>query len=190
MQPPVFSFPAGPGKVLTFSSVTGLVSFSALDPFIGPDGDPGFHTGHTGTDIDPGGGISGIKADPGPLIFLAGVFLPDAPPAPPAPPKLDFTGNLGFTDLSPQIGQVFFVGDGLTGTGSGTVQRFYVPASATRLFLGFADAGGFHGFPGFYEDNRGSFTAIAFDLDNWFAGLELFRGGFEGPFEDANHLGV
>ena len=34
---------------------------------------------------------------------------------------------------------MFFIGDGLTGTGSGAVQQFVVPAGATRLFLASSD---------------------------------------------------
>jgi hypothetical protein len=65
------------------------------------------------------------------------------------------------------LSQVFFVGDGLTGTdavnvGSGSTQTFQVPTGATRLFLGFADA--FNNFdsigtgPGAYGDNTGSLS--------------------------------
>jgi uncharacterized protein (TIGR03382 family) len=67
---------------------------------------------------------------------------------------------------------VFFIGDGLTGTGSGAVQDFIVPASASMLFLGYADAFDFGGSaagpglpPGFYSDNvgglEGTFTISA-----------------------------
>ena len=71
-------------------------------------------------------------------------------------------------NFAPLIGQVFFIGDGLTGTdaanvGSGSTQTFQVPTTATRLFLGFADAfnnfstsGG--GSPGAYGDNFGSLS--------------------------------
>lgn len=44
--------------------------------------------------------------------------------------------------LSPQIQQVFFIGDGLT---SGDVtQQFLIPDSATRLFLGTMDGFGWY----------------------------------------------
>jgi hypothetical protein len=52
---------------------------------------------------------------------------------------------------------VFFIGDGLTGTGKGNVQKFAVPRGATRLFLGIADGGSFGGPPGCYGDNLGTF---------------------------------
>jgi hypothetical protein len=56
----------------------------------------------------------------------------------------------GDVKVSPGVQQVFFIGDGLTGTGSGTTQQFVVPPGATRLFLGTMDA---------YEwnNNAGSF---------------------------------
>ena len=62
-----------------------------------------------------------------------------------------------FTDLSPEIGQVFFIGDGRTS--GGTLQNFHAPTGATRLYLGYADALNF-GFPsstpGSYWDNSGA----------------------------------
>ncbi|HEY3242752.1 MAG TPA: hypothetical protein VGM03_05305 [Phycisphaerae bacterium] len=41
--------------------------------------------------------------------------------------------------VMPGLRQPFFIGDGLTGTGSGAVQQFLVPDGATRLFLGTID---------------------------------------------------
>jgi hypothetical protein len=38
--------------------------------------------------------------------------------------------------------KVPFIGDGLTGTGSGAVQQFTVPAGATRVALGSSDTAG------------------------------------------------
>jgi hypothetical protein len=90
----------------------------------------------------------------GPLqVFLgglAGVFLGPTNPAV-APGQLVGTT---FTSLAPALGQMFFIGDGLTGNGTGTgaLQTFLVPDGATRLFLGVIDDGG-------YFDNHGSITA-------------------------------
>jgi hypothetical protein len=70
----------------------------------------------------------------------------------PAPAPLDVLCNwTQFSSLAPQVKQVFFIGDGLTGTGSGAVQNFIVPTGATRLFLGPMD-----GFE--WKGNTGSFT--------------------------------
>jgi hypothetical protein len=38
------------------------------------------------------------------------------------------------------LDQAFFIGDGLTGTGSGTPQVWSVPTGATHLYLGFIDS--------------------------------------------------
>jgi hypothetical protein len=50
--------------------------------------------------------------------------------------------------------QIFFIGDGRTHDGE--AQRFKVPRGATRLYLGFADAWGWRGAPGYFDDNSGS----------------------------------
>jgi hypothetical protein len=82
---------------------------------------------------------------------LSGVFLAAGLPAW-RPPVLDFRNVENFTTLSPLLGQVFWIGDGLTGTGSGAFQTFNVPGAATRVFLGSFDlqAG----------DNTGQMTAV------------------------------
>jgi hypothetical protein len=93
--------------------------------------------------------------------YLAGVFLNGNEGSNPTPPTLDFSsGGLGesFTSLSPQIDQVFFIGDGLTGTGSGSVQTFFAPTGATTLVLGIVDGFNYSGAPGAYFDNGGLFS--------------------------------
>jgi hypothetical protein len=91
-------------------------------------------------------------------MFLAGVFLGDREPGDPSPERLDFrAAALGqsFAALRPRIGQVFFIGDGRDA--GGAIQLFRPPESATRLFLGIADAFGFNGQPGAYGDNSGRY---------------------------------
>ena len=162
--PPSFSLPPG-SDVLTFSSVTGSVSCcSGGSTFNGPDGN-GFAGGST--NLNPVSGISGIVHNAA-TMFLVGVFPNGSNPTDPAPASLNFgSGGLGtgFAGLSPLLNQQFFIGDGLTGTGSGAVQEFNVPAGATTLFLGFADGFNFTGDPGFYDDNVGSLTAT-FDVSD------------------------
>jgi len=63
--------------------------------------------------------------------------------------RLDFTDGEDFSELAPEIGQTFFIGDGV-----GRIYR--VTADATRLFLGFADAFNYVGAPGWYANNGGS----------------------------------
>lgn len=118
----------------------------------GPDGN-----GLSGSNTNSLGGISAFKGPQGPLV---GVFLNNSIPLNGAPAALDFTpGGIGsaFASLAPSLGQVFFIGDGLTGTGSGAIQKFLAPTGATRLFLGIADGFGFAGGPGAYDDNDGKF---------------------------------
>jgi hypothetical protein len=144
-----------PSNFLTTSSPPGLISPLEGSPTT-------FYV-----DMDPFGGISGMtlfESTPADrrVMFLAGVFLPDAPPAAPAPPSLDFSSTAigrSFTTLSPLLQQTFYIGDGLTGEGSGSTQSFLVPDGATRLFLGIVDGSYFVGGPDYYDNNAGTFSA-------------------------------
>jgi len=152
------NFAADPNQILTFSSVTGTVGCNF---FItnGPDGTcfPGVNTTVTSY-----GGLSGIDVFQA-NMFLVGVFLDSTAPSGSGPPVLMYNygtaGSLNTTNssFSPELDQVFFIGDGLTGTGAGQEQIFHVPADATSLYLGFADS--FDSVPSFYADNVGSLTA-------------------------------
>lgn len=149
----VLGIPLGPlGTVLTFS-VSGSVSNEGMSPTDPPDGGVFFTSPFTGLPgTSPGNGIAGMNA---PVNALVGVFLDDrAPNASPDPPGLDFSdGSLGtaFGQLCPGLKQPFFIGDGLTGHGTGARQQFVVPAGATRLFLGTVD-----GFD--WNTNTGAFS--------------------------------
>ena len=58
------------------------------------------------------------------------------------------------------IGQLFFIGDSLTGTGAGNIQAFEVPPTATHLYLGYVDSCTLtNGTPGCYSDNGGTLVA-------------------------------
>ena len=87
-----------------------------------------------------------------------GVFLGPSGQPVSAPPTIDFTPTTGigvnFTTLSPQIGQLFIIGDGTTS--SAQTRTYYVPTGATELYLGFADSSNFQGPCGQYADNSGS----------------------------------
>jgi hypothetical protein len=104
------------------------------------------------TDVTSYEGISGI-VHRGNGMFLTGVFLTDDPPSELAPQRLDFTDREQFEVLAPEIAQTFFVGDG-------EGRRYCVPAGATRLFLGFADAFLYQGPPGWYDNNDGELDVI------------------------------
>lgn len=104
--------------------------------------------------------ISGIQYT-GMEMFLIAVFLGPGLPGSQVASIGDYGAGLSPNQLtySPLLGQTFFVGDGLTGTGTGSVQQFIVPTGATRLFLGFADAMFFNGQAAAYGDNTGSLLA-------------------------------
>ena len=141
------------GAEIRFPSVTGLVNEGSgpvyENSWNGPDGTVG------ASDYNSVGGIAGLEMPV--RMPLVGVFLDDSEPTDPAPPQLNFLGAGGtdFATLSPGLRQVFFIGNGRTGQDS--LQTFIAPPSATRLFLGIADADSHHGDPGFYGDNQGAF---------------------------------
>jgi len=128
-----------PGTAITFTNVTGSVNNDAGVPTSPPDGDPSIlvtTAAFEGGNQSPNN-IAGFINTP--VSALAGVFLgPSLPTANPAPSSIDF-GPAGvgtnFLSLDPMLQQAFFIGDGLTGNGTGEVQTFVVPAGATRLFL-------------------------------------------------------
>jgi hypothetical protein len=155
--PPLFNFAAAAGKVLTFSNISGIVNFSALSA-TSTNGIGDGRAYSSGTNISSYGGISGIRNNNA-IAFLVGVFLNDSAPTGSGPLALDFTNNTSFGELSPLLNQTFFIGDGLTGSGLGNIQRFLVPEQATRLFLGFADGSAVQGLPAHYSDNTGSLVA-------------------------------
>ena len=101
----------------------------------------------------------GISTYSGPIDALIGVFIGSGTPGGTAPAGLNFStvASQSQATLSPQLNQVFFIGDGLTGTGSGSVQQFVIPAGATRLYLGSSDGAGAN------YNNSGSFTVAVSD---------------------------
>jgi len=85
---------------------------------------------------------------------LLGVFLgPNPPNLSPTPAPLNFVNpsQQDYTNLTPALKQIFFIGNGLTS--GGTIQKVVVPDGATRLFLGTLDGYGWH-------NNPGSFTVV------------------------------
>lgn len=162
--PAVYIFPAAPGQALTFSSVTGSWTCNYGVAEYGPDGTTTGSCFSVPNTFSPPGPFSGYDTThfTGALV---GMFLEDSLPAS-APPTLRFyvgdssQGGIrtNFTTLGPQVGQVFFIGDGKTGTGTGAIQVFSIPATATHLYLGFIDSCN-NATPGCYYDNEGSMTA-------------------------------
>lgn len=156
-MPPVWELPAG-STIVTVPCIIGEVTPFTGQPLMnGPEGDRQGAGGES-TGVSSYEGISGITNRNGGM-FLVGVFLTDEVPSDPAPDRLDFTDNEDFAELAPEIAQTFMVGDGQGRT-------FRIPAGATRLFLGFADAFLYRGEPGWYGNNSGAFeVTVAIHTD-------------------------
>lgn len=127
------------GGILTFSGATGGVSNTpSCEGTNCSSIDGNVYNGSLFYDHVSGAenGLSGIRA---PINSLVGVFLTDsAPNLLPPPSSLNFQAiGLDFTVLSPQLQQVFFIGDGMTS--ADIAQKFFIPDAATRLFLGTMD---------------------------------------------------
>jgi len=130
------------GDSLTFTGFSGLVQHSGGPPWTssapGGDGPDGSNfTSHTN-------GVQDGFSNPNiPFDAMVGVFIDGTSPnTSMTPASVDFsvTGGTSFSSLSPGLQQIFFIGDGLTGTGSGAVQSFIAPAGATTLWLGTWDS--------------------------------------------------
>jgi hypothetical protein len=130
------------GSTLYFATVS-TCGFS-YTPGCGPDSADGDNNGSTGSENS----LSAISA---PYNSLLGVFLNDFVASDPVPDTLDFNGADSFLTLAPALNQVFFIGDGLTGHGTGTQQAFTAPSGATRLFLGSMDGYGWQNNGGYQE---------------------------------------
>lgn len=146
-----------PGTSYLRLSATGSVSVNSGGNINDADG-VGSASAETNTGYMSLSGIAAPTAG-----YIAGVFLAPGGPSGAAPSSLNFlSSGLGtsFTSLSPLIDQVFFVGDGMTGDGTGTAQMFYVPTGATELYLGLADACGYNGGPSCLSDNSGQFQVM------------------------------
>ena len=139
--------PAGSDRVVTFSSASGTVDYGGCCAPNPPDGIP-----LTLITTPIWDGLAGPQIPQG--RHVSGVFLTDMEPADPAPCSLLYSA-VDFEEISPDIHQIFFVGDGLSGQGTGLTQWFFVPDGATRLFLGFLDCFPPCSVPGGYDDNSG-----------------------------------
>jgi hypothetical protein len=131
------------GAAYTFS-VSGSANHGSTLPFFSADGED-LISHYLGAE----NGIADITA---PFVSLLGVFLgPNPPDQEDAPRPLDFRmpADRDYQVLAPELRQPFFIGDGLTS--SGTVQHVIAPAGATRLYLGVMDEYN-------WSDNEGALT--------------------------------
>jgi hypothetical protein len=165
LAPAVYAFPASQGQVLKFSEVSGKWTCSAGGTLFGSDGtaSAGCNPLASFGSVGPFSGYAATDFSSN----MVGMFLEDSVPSTP-PPALRFwlldnsSGGIetNFSALHPLIGQVFFIGDGLTGTGSGVAQLFAVPETATHLYLGFIGSCNPSDLsPSCYSDNAGTLTA-------------------------------
>lgn len=150
-SPPLAVDVDGAGKV-SFPSVRGELGACDACERESPDGGS-LSFGSTG--ITAFNGIAGVTfADR--TLFVVGVFVGDEQPSHPAEAVVDLSGADDELSQEPGIGEPFFIGDGETADGQR--QEVVVPENAETLYLGFADAYGFYGTPGAYDDNHGSVT--------------------------------
>jgi hypothetical protein len=143
-------------------TAAGSISLNSQGSFNDPDGLSGGNPVYVATSFNSGfGSISGITAPGG--GYLVGVFVGPGGPTGTAPTALTYDSTS--TDLAsynPLLDQAFFIGDGLTGDGTGTAQQFFVPTGATELYLGISDACNFEGAPSCYGDNSGTLTNVSY----------------------------
>jgi hypothetical protein len=152
-------------SVLAGATVTVLATGStSVDAscFAGPDG--GCYSDQSTFSPPPASGTY-----KGPADALIGVFLDaSVTDISMGPASLDYTmaANTDLASQSPSLGQIFFIGDGLT---SGAVtQQFVAPTGATRLFLAAADS---------YGSSTGNLGQLSADV----TGATLVAGGVPEP---------
>jgi hypothetical protein len=146
------------GDVLTFSATDSAGGVSVDDSCFDTNADAGAcYSDEYSFSSGPANGISLAHL---PADALVGVFVAAGGPSGPTPAALDFTGPGGysFLTLSPYLDQLFFIGDGLTGTGTGSAQQFIAPAGTATLYLAVADS------VGSSVGNLGSINAQVNDL--------------------------
>lgn len=152
----VSSIPVVPGTYITLTNVSGGVRHDPSLPLDGPAGETNDCIWH-GSD-SPGGPTPGAENGIGdvnaPLDALMGLFLSNTQPNLNSPPaSVDYSTAASrdeavYNNIALQ--QPFYIGTGQTSEGD--TQQFFVPANATRLYLGTYDG---HQ----WANNSGSFTA-------------------------------
>jgi Flp pilus assembly protein TadG len=157
-SPKQLTIPVTPGSYITFGSIDGDAAHGPTLGHYDPEGETDNIFTH-GADSPGGGtpaaenGISDVKM---PIGAFMGVFLDDNRPDSTAAPagRRDYSSWSSrqqeyYDDIKAK--QPFYIGDGMTGNGTGKVQKFKVPPGVTRLFVGMMDG---HE----WSNNVGSFT--------------------------------
>lgn len=148
-ESPIYAGGVTGGMTLSFTGVTGGVSYAGGTPTDGPNGDAGYLIDTLSYE-----GVSTINNIAGftnaPVDALVGVFLNSSQPtANPAPGVLDFSSPT----LTPLLQQIFFIGDGSLGA-------ITVPTGATRLFLGTVDGFGWYNNTGAIDVTVNTLSAV------------------------------
>lgn len=141
------------GDTLSFEGLSGSASYVAGQTN-NADGDSGFIValGQTYPGSVPTNSMNGMSNVRAPIGAVMAVFLNDNSPTTGSTPScLDFNSSTqrDYASISPEMKQVFFVGDGKKS--DGTVQKIIVPDGATRVFIGMMDAWQ-------WNDNTGNFS--------------------------------
>ncbi len=156
-ESPVFAGDVSGGELISFTDVTGGVSFEGGIPTDGPNGNAGDLVNTAAYE----GGLTSIDNIAGynnaPVDALVGVFLnSNLPTTNPTPAELDFATPTE----TPSLQQVFFIGNGSLGS-------ITVPTGATRLFLGTVDGFGWNNNTGAIEVTVNSFAGAAPEPATW-----------------------
>jgi hypothetical protein len=145
-SPKQITIPVIPGSYITFGSIEGEAAHGPTLGHYDPEGETDNIFTH-GADSPKGptpaaeNGIGDVKM---PIGAFMGVFIGDGrPDSTPAPTEVrDYSSSSSrrkeyYDDIKAK--QPFYIGDGMTGNGSGKVQKFKVPPGVTRLFVGMMD---------------------------------------------------
>jgi Flp pilus assembly protein TadG len=135
-----------PGTSISLEGLSGSASYNGngnANATNTADGNAGYLVadGATNPPSVPQTSANGISNTRAPIGAIMAVFLSDAAPnASAAPPSLDFgtPEARDYSSISPQLKQVFYVGDGKRSTGE--TQSIVIPPGATRVFFGMMDA--------------------------------------------------
>lgn len=151
-----------PGDALSFEGLSGTAIYVENGGQNSADGLQSYivQLGKTSPSTVPTNSYNGMSNVRAPIGAIMAVFLNDNPSSSgSAPSCLDFNTSTqrDYSTLSPQLKQVFFVGDGKRTNGE--VQRIVVPPGATRVFIGMMDAWQ-------WNDNVGNFKFNVYGRKN------------------------
>jgi large repetitive protein len=162
-ESPVLAGAVTGGSTLTFTDVTGGVSYAGGTPTDGPNGNAGYLIDTVG--YEPGPVINGIAGyNNAPVDALVGVFIGSYDPTL-TPADLDFSSPT----TTPGLQQIFYIGDGSLG-------GIIAPTGATELYLGTVDGFGWYNNTGAIDVTVNGLAAGVPEPATW----AMFLVGFGG----------